>query len=518
MNRIEPGWGFADTNAHENIDGQAADLLLPIALGSRFSKSWGEIRARSFEAKGSVQLSGTSLAIRTSVSRLLDSAIRNDLTLRFEDIYNVRVRKRLVRFDLVNGPGELEPVILRTQDHEDAVLLAASLPAQTTRTYATEQRVESLFLGQMKQRTPFVWVTWVIVAITSLVFIVMAANGAGVMRVNPVVAIAWGSNFGPYTQDGQWWRLLTAVFIHFGLVHIVFNMLALVQFGRLAERFYGSGRFIAIYLFAGIAASMMSLLMHPGFNCAGASGAIFGVIGAVLAYLLLHRQATPRGFYVKHFRLAAWFTVYALINGLTHPGVDNGAHVGGLLGGFLFGLVIAPPLEPASPRSVVARAMAIGAPAVLAGGFLVSLAAVLAMLDRLPERQESMQFSELILKASELDRRAVADLKTMPRDHSTPQARAALAERIRSTLLPEWRQLDTMFATARLTPDTPSARTRLKILTYYDDMSQELELTAMLAEQNLLSDPASKAALQRLIDEARRARVEATKTLRQRMQ
>ncbi|NIE62932.1 rhomboid family intramembrane serine protease [Burkholderia sp. Ax-1719] len=513
MNRIEPGWGLADTHAHENIDGQPADLILPIAIGSRLRKSWGEIRARSFEGKGTVQVGATTLTIRTSVSRMLGSALRNDLTLRFEDIYNVRTCKRLVRFDLVNGPGELEPIILRTGDREDAALLAASLPLQTTRSYATEQRVESLFLEQMKQRTPYVWATWAIVAITSLIFIAMAAHGAGVWRVNAVAAIAAGSNFGPYTQDGQWWRLLTAVFVHFGLMHLAFNMLVLAQFGRLAERFYGSARFIAIYLFAGVTGSLMSLLVHPGINSAGASGAIFGVIGAVLAFLLLRRQTTPRGFYVKHFRLAAWFTVYALFNGLTRPGIDNGAHVGGLISGFLFGLVIAPPLVRASSRSVVARAMAIGAPAVLAGGFLVCLSATLAMLNRLPVRQESMQFSALIIKASEIENNALTDLKTLPRDRLTAQGRAALAERIRATLLPEWQQLDTMFATARLIPDSPSARTRIKLLTYYDDMSQELELIAMQAEQNRLNDPATTAELRRLNIEARRARADAFRLL-----
>jgi rhomboid protease GluP len=333
------------------------------------------------------------------------------------------------------------------------------------------------------------------------------------MTVSPNAVIAAGSNFGPYTQDGQWWRLLTAVFIHFGLLHLVSNMIALAQFGRLAERLYGSGRLIAIYLFTGIAASRVSLILHPAINSAGASGAIFGVVGAVLAYLLQHRKATPRGFYVKYFRLAAWFTAYVLFNGVNRAGVDNGAHIGGLLSGFLIGLVIAPPLE-SSPRSVAARAMAIGAPAVLAGGFLLSLASVLAMLGRLPVRQEAMQFSVLIIKANDLDDRAVADLKALPRDRSSPQARAELARRIRSTVLPEWQQLDTMYATARLMPGSPSAQTRQKLLTYYDDISQVLELTAMLAEQNRLNDPASNAALKRLIDEARTAREEAGKALR----
>jgi membrane associated rhomboid family serine protease len=65
--------------------------------------------------------------------------------------------------------------------------------------------------------------------------------------------IAWGSNFGPYTTDGEWWRLFTSVFIHFGIAHLVFNMIALVMFGPLVERLYGSVHYLLIYLSAGIA-------------------------------------------------------------------------------------------------------------------------------------------------------------------------------------------------------------------------------------------------------------------------
>lgn len=506
MSGIEPGWGCADSNLHEGAADAPIDLILPVALGSRLRKSWGEVRARSFEGKGTVQIGDTSVTIRTSVSRLFGEALRSELTLRREDIYNVRVNQKLVQFDLLNGPGELEPVILRLDNREDAASLAAALPDQTTRTYATGLRAESLFLAQMQERTPYVWATWTIVAINSLVFVVMVASGAGLLRVNPGAAIAAGSNFGPDTQGGQWWRLLSAVFIHFGLVHIVFNMLVLVQNGRLAERVYGSVRFIAIYLFAGILGSEVSLLWHPGVNSAGASGAIFGVIGAVLAWLVHHRDTVPRGLYVKHFRVTGSFVVYTLVVGFTHAGVDNGAHLGGLLGGFLLGLLLVPPPIDSSSGSNVRSALAIGAPAVLACGVVVCMAWLLATLSSLPERQQAMQFAEVLREASDVEQHVAAQLRALPRERSTPEGRAVFVQQIRGTVLPEWRHLDTILEGTQALPDSANAKLRARLMTYYDDMTLQLEMMANMAEQNRMNDPASVAALKAAMANTRSAR------------
>ncbi len=99
----------------------------------------------------------------------------------------------------------------------------------------------------------------------------------------------WGANWGPLTTAGEWWRILTACFLHFGIVHLLCNMYALLLAGLLAERLFGNWFYLAIYIGTGLASSLTSLWWHPELICAGASGAIFGVYGALLGYLVNQR-------------------------------------------------------------------------------------------------------------------------------------------------------------------------------------------------------------------------------------
>src|SRR5271156_2897372 len=102
-----------------------------------------------------------------------------------------------------------------------------------------------------------------------------AWNSLDVMRV--------GANVGIYTLDGEWWRLLTNTFIHGGLLHFAFNMWCLWSLGRLAESVYGSWTFVAVYLLCGLSGSMGTLIRSPFVPSVGASGAIFGIAGALIS-------------------------------------------------------------------------------------------------------------------------------------------------------------------------------------------------------------------------------------------
>jgi rhomboid protease GluP len=145
------------------------------------------------------------------------------------------------------------------------------------------------------------------------------------------------------------------LFIHAGFFHLFFNMLVLVQSGRVAERLFGMARFIVLYMFAGLTGSLVSLLWHPGINSVGASGAIFGVLGAIVAYLVRHGSFVPRALYMRHLRLAVAFIAYALPSGFRHQGIDNGAHLGGLFGGLMLGLLLAPPPDESTERATSAQ-------------------------------------------------------------------------------------------------------------------------------------------------------------------
>jgi len=203
----------------------------------------------------------------------------------------------------------------------------------------------SEFNQRLYSISPSTPITYLLVALNIGVFILMVLNGYGLVNINPAMAVDWGSNFGPMTLNGEWWRLITSTFIHFGLIHIAFNMYVLFSSGRLIERIFGSSHFLLLYLFSGLAGSMVSLLFNPTVNSAGASGAIFGIFGGVLAFVLNKKNAVPPDVMLKHSKSTAIFIAYNLLNGFTHSGIDNGAHIGGLVGGICLGYLLSRPLE-----------------------------------------------------------------------------------------------------------------------------------------------------------------------------
>jgi len=194
-----------------------------------------------------------------------------------------------------------------------------------------------------------------LVAINLLVFVVMLFYGAGLWHTSNGVQLAWGANFGPATQDGQWWRLLSAMFIHFGAVHLVLNMWALWDVGRLLERLLGPLRVVGLYLGAGAAGNLLSLVVQGNQAVSGgASGAIFGLYGALLVGLWRERAQVEQGEFRWLFGGAFAFTVLMLGLGFVVPGIDNAAHGGGLLAGALLGRVLAKPWAVGNPPSVLA--------------------------------------------------------------------------------------------------------------------------------------------------------------------
>jgi membrane associated rhomboid family serine protease len=200
------------------------------------------------------------------------------------------------------------------------------------------------FAASLRDITPRTPVTLALVSANILVFIVAAFLGAGVIKPDPRVMIHLGTDFTPLTLDGQWWRLLTSMFLHFGVLHIAFNMLALYVNGSVAERIFGSLRYLVIYLLAGLCGSVASLLWHSQVNSAGASGAIFGILGAMIAFYLRKEGGVPPAVMKAQLNSAALFVFYNLVLGASIQ-VDNAAHLGGLAGGFVMGFLLSRPLQ-----------------------------------------------------------------------------------------------------------------------------------------------------------------------------
>jgi rhomboid protease GluP len=144
---------------------------------------------------------------------------------------------------------------------------------------------------------------------------------------------------------GEWWRLLTPMVLHGGVLHLLFNSWALYALGTGAEAAFGARRFLAIYLVAGVAGSMASYLFNPEALSVGASGAIFGLLGALAARIFAARNIIGRDATKMQFGQIGSMIAINLVFGFAVPNIDNSAHIGGLLVGALVGLVLAPRLN-----------------------------------------------------------------------------------------------------------------------------------------------------------------------------
>lgn len=198
----------------------------------------------------------------------------------------------------------------------------------------------------ISRRTPGAWVTRLLIAANLLVFAALLFAGAGLWHSSSAVQFAWGAGFGPATKDGEWWRLGSAMFLHFGVLHLGMNMWALWDGGQLAERMYGPARFAALYVVSGLTGNLVSLITQGDRAVSGgASGAVFGVFGALLVFLWGER----RQLHASGFRWLFWgvagFSVANILFGFVVPGIDNAAHIGGFLTGMLGGMVFARPLD-----------------------------------------------------------------------------------------------------------------------------------------------------------------------------
>jgi rhomboid protease GluP len=178
------------------------------------------------------------------------------------------------------------------------------------------------------------------------VFALMVGSGVDFMQPDGATLLGWGANFGPRTMNGEWWRLLSCMFLHFGVVHIGMNMLVLWGLGRPTERFVGSVGFAIAYLLSGLAGGLASLAWHPDGISAGASGAVFGAAGTLLGFALPRRDTIPSEVRSAMLKSMANFLILNTVVGLSASRIDMAAHTGGFLGGMLCGLVLSQPMVP----------------------------------------------------------------------------------------------------------------------------------------------------------------------------
>lgn len=200
------------------------------------------------------------------------------------------------------------------------------------RTEADKERVRRNWLAFF-QHTP---VTCILIGVNVLVFVVMVLAGLGFVSFQSGDVLAWGANCRPYTLHGGWWRLLTHMFVHGGVMHLLLNMYGLLFVGMFFEPQIGWKKFLATYLLAGIAGGVASICFHAQTISVGASGAVFGLYGMWLAYLFWLRSGKASKLLLVNVGI---YVGLNLLFGFASSGIDNAAHLGGLVCGFLIGAI-----------------------------------------------------------------------------------------------------------------------------------------------------------------------------------
>ena len=197
---------------------------------------------------------------------------------------------------------------------------------------------ESKGLFEPEQRS----VNIIIIVITTIVFFLMElwekSQTSGYFFGNTTeFFLEHGALYAPRLLEGEWYRVITYLFLHSGIEHLMNNMMMLYFLGNALEHYIGKVCYIILYFFSGIIAAIGSVLYNTEYPvCVGASGAVFGIIGAML-WLVLKNRGTLQGISKKRMLFFVFLSVYG---GFTSQGVDNAAHIAGLFAGFLLTMVI----------------------------------------------------------------------------------------------------------------------------------------------------------------------------------
>lgn len=221
----------------------------------------------------------------------------------------------------------------------------------------------SVLLSQMP-------LTAAIIGLNVVVFLAMTFSGVSLANPGDPDLVKWGANTGFFTVIAQPWRMLTSNYVHIGLLHIALNMWCLFNLGALAERLFDRWTYFLTYTLCGLSSSLVSVGFHPVRYSAGASGAIFGLAGALISALYLGKLPVHPRALKATLKSLVLFAVYNLVFGAAVPAIDNSAHIGGLLSGLLLGAALAPRLTaPADERNSWRRFVFLTASVLFAAAF-----------------------------------------------------------------------------------------------------------------------------------------------------
>lgn len=213
-------------------------------------------------------------------------------------------------------------------------------PSQRARE-APPQRIVPRPPAPRRTALPMVRVVTVLLVINVAMFVLTVVLSRSLTPTEDTLYLL-GAKYNPAIDQGEWWRLLTPMVLHGSVLHLLFNSWALYALGTGVEAAFGARRFLTIYLLAGLGGSMASYLFSPNALSVGASGAIFGLLGALAARVFTVRHALGREATRMQFGQIGGLIAINLFFGFSVPNIDNAAHIGGLVVGALVGFVLAP--------------------------------------------------------------------------------------------------------------------------------------------------------------------------------
>lgn len=263
----------------------------------------------------------------------------------------------------------------------DAIIkyLSQANPAVAAINTLTQERA---FKEKLIALAPRTWVTYALLLANVALWLLMVIQGANILKPSVEMLLLWGGNATSEVQKGQWWRMVSATFLHSGLMHLAMNMLGLWSIGQTVERIYGHRTYLMIYLGSAITGSALSLHFSAQKAVSvGASGAIFGIAGALLVSVYQNRETLPKIFGRQNLSGLGLFVLYSLAQGFVQSGIDNGAHIGGLLAGGMMAYILPARFDMLRYTATIRRRALLALAAVAGLSASIALSAPPAQLD-----------------------------------------------------------------------------------------------------------------------------------------
>lgn len=293
---------------------------------------------------GSLKIGDTGLVIDGWKRTWLGNAVQTQVSIPYGELRHIDLHGSIIDL-LYQRAWRGWRRIQFSGAHDSAACACMNALAQRWQPASPERSREiSEFNARLREVSGGVWVTPTLCLAMLAVYGVLCTVTKQAGGFDIPTLTTWGANSGSLVVNGQWWRLFSTGFLHLNLAHLLLNLWAFWNVGRLTERIFGSATFLFLFTATLLLSSLSSIAWNPALVSVGASGAIFGILGAFLAFFLNRRNQVPPILARQYWISAAAFVLFNLVSGLQIAGIDNAAHVGGLCSGLALGWLLSSPL------------------------------------------------------------------------------------------------------------------------------------------------------------------------------